>query len=171
MRCANIVGLVLILSLTFVPFVSTQNEHTVFIGVPTSILEARSVKEDTNFPTGIYQQHGKLPEENSARYICELIKRGEKYYLKANLWKLQKECGVIRIDTAPPYILFKSVGDSPTYIRMLNPLWKDDPTIQKLNGGFEYMEHTIEPGLGVKLFFGRASFIDPAFQKKAEKTK
>ena len=153
MRCAKVLGLLFILSFTFVPPVSTQDEVIVFVGFPKVKMVADGVKN------GALE---KVPEEKVIEFSCVITKRGDKYY-----WKSRDNHEVTKI-RGGAYTTFQRL-DRSDYVRIADPSLKKSGVADLLVRGeglmaFDYVEHLVINLASVN-YWGELGHADPVIWK------
>ena len=125
MRRTKVLGLLFILSFTFVPIVSTQDAETIFIGFPK-----RKVSE-----AGLDRVAEELPREKAANLRCVISKIEDKYY-----WASRENVGMVKIEGGA-FITFLAVNGSG-YVRVIAPELKEAASLMsKTEKNFDYVEH------------------------------
>ena len=146
MRCAKILGLLFILSFTFVPSVSTQDEVIVFVGIPKVRMTAEG-KED-----GALE---KLSKDKASEYRCVISKKGDKYY-----WKSREDKEMEKSESGI-YITFTRSDGAPDYVRTINPAFLEAAAAF---GDYGYIEH-LTHALSSITYWGNVSHAAPAIGK------
>ncbi|MBI1927251.1 hypothetical protein HYR99_23790 [Candidatus Poribacteria bacterium] len=145
MRRTKVLGLLFILSFTFVSLVSTQDEVIVFVGHPKVKMLADGVKD------GVLEE---VPQEKVVEFSCVISKIGDKYY-----WTSRDKWEVMKIKSGA-FITFKRL-DRPDYVRVIEPESKEavallSETVVK----FDYVEH-LTINLSSVTYWGKIEHIDP----------
>ena len=146
MRRAKVLGLLFILSFTFVPLVSTQDEVIVFVGLPEVRIAAEG-KED-----GVLE---KLSEDKVSEYRCVISKKGDNYY-----WKSREDKEMEKSESGI-YITFTRSDGAPDYVRTINPAFLK---VAAAVGDYGYIEHLTHM-LSSITYWGNVSHTDPAILK------
>lgn len=147
MRSAKVIGLLFILSFTFVLPVSTQDEAIVFIGAP----EVRMATEGKE--NGVLE---KLSKDKVSEYRCVISKKGDKYY-----WSSREDKEMEKSESSI-YITFTRSDGAPDYVRTINPTFSK---VTAAFGDYGYIEH-LTHGLSSITYWGNVSHVDPLIGKQ-----
>ena len=147
MCSAKVIGLLFILSFTFVLSVSTQDEVIVFIGAP----EVRIATEGKE--NGVLE---KLSKDKVSEYRCVISKKGDKYY-----WTSREDKDIKKSESGI-YITFTRSDGAPDYIRIINPAFLK---VAAAYGDYGYIEH-LTHALSSITYWGNVSHADPLSGKQ-----